>query len=366
MLKSSTLFSAQNFPFPYQAAIAFSNDCEFLTYESYEYIRKRISSKRFLNIPISNSIFFYVTNSFCHSSIGYFDENSFKESQHAGFLRELIQEGVIDTIHAYGDFDCGGFQRSMAERLVKELDRHSLRLKVFTNHGSNQNFQNMGHQELTQYQKGDDPSSEYYHADLMDQLGVKYIWVDNGADLEFQARQDLIYNKTCRDKKNRNFFHRYRGLRGRPAPNLESFLTQVSSEVIQQVIQTRSALIFYQHFGVAEKLTDGTFKAATPPLFNAEQLERFDELYRLRNQKTLWLPSCVDLLEFEELRKSTSGYFSGLRFIVKAPTFLAGKGLCFFLPKKPVQVDVYVENAKVTADDIEIIAAPEGYFVVIK
>lgn len=210
------IISPQKFPYPYQAAIAFSNDCEFQTEKCYQFFRDKIDANTGYNIKISHSLFFYTTNAICHSSISYFDGISKKKTQYANFLKELNQSKLIDTLHSYGDFDKGGFNRQLALNALEIAQKESLSFSIYSNHGTSENKQNIGHLELQNYQEGDIPNSNFYHADLTDAMGVKFFWCDEASDISYLPRENLLYKRFCRDGKSRNFFFRYRGLAGLP------------------------------------------------------------------------------------------------------------------------------------------------------
>ena len=60
-----------------------------------------------------------------------------KETQYAHKLREYIKEGLIDTNHAYGDFNVeNNFTRSHALRVYEMLEKYNLQIPIFTNHGN--------------------------------------------------------------------------------------------------------------------------------------------------------------------------------------------------------------------------------------
>ncbi|MFM6001733.1 MAG: Wzt carbohydrate-binding domain-containing protein, partial [Sphaerospermopsis kisseleviana] len=67
----------RKFPYPYQSMISISNDCEFMSWENHLKLYQFLNSEKYLNLEISNSLFFFVTNSLCHSSFSYFQNQSF-------------------------------------------------------------------------------------------------------------------------------------------------------------------------------------------------------------------------------------------------------------------------------------------------
>src|SRR5262249_7607614 len=145
-----------------------------------------------------SSLFFFAMHALCHSSLSYFADLAGKETEYAQALREMIAAGYIDTIHAYGDFDRGGFTRPLAEHVLDECRRWKWQRPVWRNHGSNENCQSLGHQRLTTYQRGDDPAAPEYHLDLLRQMGCRYFWVDDGY-VPAPDNTPLLYEETARD-----------------------------------------------------------------------------------------------------------------------------------------------------------------------
>ncbi|MDP2047242.1 MAG: hypothetical protein Q8L00_13635, partial [Deltaproteobacteria bacterium] len=101
----------------------------------------------------------------------------------AHHIIQALRGGLIDSLHSWGDFNLAAPQpqalRSLAARLVEDLQRQGLSVKVWLNHGDPCNRQNLRARLQPGY-AGDDPASPYYTADLLKPLGLKYYW---GSDL---------------------------------------------------------------------------------------------------------------------------------------------------------------------------------------
>ncbi len=238
-----------------------------------------LNGRQGLDLEVGTSIFFFVTNALCHSSFGYFADLEGRPAPEAPSIREMIRAGYVDTIHAYGDFDAGGFTRNHARRILEECETHALRFPLWTNHGSDQNLQNIGHRDLHVYQCGDDPACpDVYHLDLLRRMGVEFIWVDDGYQNVVAEGSPLLYEATARDGSNLTLIRRYRGLVGKPAPNAGSLAVQVTRADLDRLIELGEACIYYQHLGVWEKTGPGTFAVNTPPYFDAAGLETLEYL----------------------------------------------------------------------------------------
>lgn len=296
----------QKFPYPYKAALAISNDCEFMSWEAKLELYRFLGSDKGLGLEISNSLFFFVTNSVCHSSFSYFKGTSDIPCEYTPTLHEMIQVGYIDTIHAYGDFDKGGFQRSFAERVLAECERYGLTFKVWSNHGSDKNFQNMGHQKLTNYQHGDEPDHPCYHLDLLRGCGVRYFWVDDGFIVKPGVDTPILYQEQARDGSSLTLFRRYRGLIGKPAPNAGSLPEQILIDDINTLIAHEQACIYYQHLGVWRKTPEGYFEANVPPFFSQAGLQVLEYLAQVYHEGTCLVATVSRLLRYLEVRDSLS------------------------------------------------------------
>jgi hypothetical protein len=83
--------------------------------------------------------------------------------------RALIRSGHIDCLHSYGDL---ATTRAHAVRVLEELERHQLSLKVWIDHA--QAATNFGADIMQGH--GDEPGHPAYHADLTLRHGIRYVW----------------------------------------------------------------------------------------------------------------------------------------------------------------------------------------------
>lgn len=293
-------------PYPFRAAVAISSDCEFMSLDALRGVDQTLNTPDGYGLEVPTSLFFYVTNSLCHSSAGYFDGISARPSRDAPVLRELAKAGWIDTIHAYGDFDNGGFARPMAERVAEECARHGLAFSLWSNHGSNRNTQNLGHRGLTHYQRGDDPADPAYHLDILRGIGFRYAWVDDALTEDPVSPGSPFRDVEARDGSTLRIFRRYRGLQGKPAPNLGSFAEQIRIEDLERLLAAGGHCIYYQHLGVARRLPDGSFEVGRPPYFDAQAQRVLSHIAVRQRQGALLVAGAGRLLRFIEVRESLS------------------------------------------------------------
>lgn len=346
---SGQSFPVAKFPFPYKAAIAISNDCEFMDLKSYKGLSGILHDPAGLDLEITSSIFFYVTNAICHSSVGYFQGLTSSPSEAAPALTGLVRSGWIDTVHAYGDFDRGGFDRRMAESVANVCLKRNMCLPVWTNHGSSENVQNIGHRALTNYQRGDDVDHPAYHLDLARLIGVRYFWVDNGLISHPASGDPVLYQAEGRDGSTLRLFNRYRGLAGKAAPNLESLAEQMTPGGIDAVIEKEAACIYYQHLGVARKNPDGSFDAGTAPFFDGAGLAALQYLSAQQKAGQCLVAGVGRLLRYLDVRERLHAISEGNSIVLYgADSVLAANDLCGIgvrLPKEHSAEILVLKNA---------------------
>lgn len=257
-------------PYPYKTLVAISSDVEYSSVDFLDYFLPFLNTKdatplgRGLGLAFASSVFFY-SNTHNHASL--FDGLGLDAplSRESSRLFEYIKCGLIDTNHAFGDFnDSVLFTREHALKAYELIDKHNLKLPIFTIHG-NGNLkamrQNVG---FLPYHLGSVVGSEAYHTDLFRKYGGKYIWTDDWVDepllsiglngqafCSFDGRKPgvgpIMQKLYCGDSTY-YFFRRYRGT-GVIAPTFQTFNHQVQSLDWEYLYNNSSVVIFYQHFG---------------------------------------------------------------------------------------------------------------------
>ena len=172
------MIELRTFPYPYRAMLAISSDIDnspdvdvFLEMMDYLNSSKHTAFGDGLDLEIGNSFWFY--NNTSSKQLSYFKGTSTAKTSFAPHCREYWRSGFIDSMHTYGNFDQGGFERKIALAARDEMEKYDFSLPVWINHGTHQNSQNLG---FGQRCYGGVQGHESYHADIIKDLGIRYIW----------------------------------------------------------------------------------------------------------------------------------------------------------------------------------------------
>jgi hypothetical protein len=274
------------YPYPYKSVIALSNDCEFLSADATFKLLKLLSDPNTYNLEITSSMFWYTTNSLCHSSLSYFDGLLNKPSEHASLILDLCRSGWIDTNHSYGDFDFGGFTRDLVFPVIDIIKKENIFLPIYTNHGTDRNIQNIGMAGINSYQMGDNPESSAYHLDLTKELGAQYFWHDSFFSDTFNFDGSPFIQFKVKDQSNLIGFKRFRGLEGLPAPTMESFDQQVTFDLLDSLVEKEAHTVIYQHLGVSKRITspEKKYVALKKPFLSQSSHHIFRHMSDLQSQ----------------------------------------------------------------------------------
>lgn len=165
--------SLRKLPYPYKAAMAICSDIddtrnteEFLEIQRFLNTKKTTSMGEGVGLEIGNSFYFYD------------EDGGFSYFSHDGHAKraiiDLMRAGYIDCLHSYGD---GATSRDEILRAIDVLDRNNCKLDVWVNHhGAPSNFSRK-FEYLFGECRGDDPSSNVYHADVTLGYGIRFVWV---------------------------------------------------------------------------------------------------------------------------------------------------------------------------------------------
>ena len=169
--------SLRDFPYPYAAALTITGDPDDLrTATDFERLVRFLNAGDRtplgpgLSLDLSHSFWFYDACGECEFTV--FRGASSELSPHADLIAEMIRTGHLDTMHTYGNFSEGGFERRHAERALAFLRERGLSVPVWVNHGGTGNTQTVGN---LPWQRGDDPGLPEYHTDLMAECGVRFV-----------------------------------------------------------------------------------------------------------------------------------------------------------------------------------------------
>lgn len=313
-------------PYPYKSLIAISSDADYMNLETLNWLIKFLNTSEQtplgngLDLEFASSIFFY-SNSPLHLCVFDGLKSNSPLSKNAILLSEYIRYGYIDTNHAFGDFNSDNlFNRKHAIRTYEFLDKHSLHIPVFSNHG-NGNLeamrQNVG---FLPYHQGNNKSSAAYHVDLFKANGGRYIWTDDwvdelkvsiGLDGATQYNNDgrqlgggPIMQKLSFEDTYYWFFRRYRST-GIVPPNFQNFNYQIQTLNWEWCYNHAAVIIIYQHLGVF-----GMQKQCIPTTLellkkNPYYLQGFYFLKEEMQKGNLMVLSTYNLLRYVEMYLTT-------------------------------------------------------------
>jgi len=343
----------RKFPYPFQSALTICSDIDGTPFKSFLEIHKFLNSDKNtslgkgLELPIGDSFWMYDKSYLPNSAFSYFKGYSNVESDYAPIIRELIQAGIIDVMHGYGNFNLSNqFSRRLAEQAVNELDKRNLKLFTWTNHGGAENFQNIGRQS---FGKGDQKDqNEYYHADLLKDYGITFYWdsealVSNivGQDRDNSFVEAYFNNPLFRGHK-QNIKQMIKGLLSvydalhyklkkqykfiwSEANSDNRLLTQdtlqdgtdllkfkrfghgrydwsedfsmlTNEHVLNKLVQKEGYLILYIHFGDRKVKTDKILTDST-----IQSLKRIKEFYR---SGKIWVDTTSNLLSYNRIHSN--------------------------------------------------------------
>jgi hypothetical protein len=166
------------FPYPYRAALAVCSDIDECDRSTFLAVHRYLNDpRRGLGLPVADSFFGHGREP---GQMAYFLPGGITPGPDADLITRAIKGGLIDSLHAWGDYNHSGPEmdrvlRPMAARLTEDLLRRGLSVKIWLNHGDPCNRQNLQARLEPRYE-GDDPSSPCYTGDLLKNLGLKYYW----------------------------------------------------------------------------------------------------------------------------------------------------------------------------------------------
>jgi hypothetical protein len=272
-----------------------------------------------LGLPISDSVFMYSERP---KGLSYFSDLKGRFSRAREVLLEAMKEGWIDTIHGYGDFvSPGAFSRALAENALNELERENIKIKIWTDHGSSDNSQNLS--LLDRSARGDKKNHRAYHADFLKEYGIIFVSslstdiigqdgtkrfrskaiYQKGLRFRFLKRlhghlfgKRLVHRKRLRDKH--QFYSFCRARCGVLRPDAFSLKWQLSKEHLQRLIESRGTMILYQHLGAVGK------SCSSPPYFDKEAVEALSHMAERYRGGIVWIAPTVDILIYALVSKN--------------------------------------------------------------
>lgn len=213
----------RTFPYPFKAALAFSNDVagietpeEFVALQRYLCSTENTPWGKGLGLEIGASVTCFDVSGVSEFTvfkseltadtiISFYDEmgdllippdTTFVYSLNTdgvppgrAVIEDFIRAGYIDAIGGYGFFGRTGFKRELAELASGFFIDNGLSVPVWMNLRGQSSFQCLGRKP---HQLGDNPGSPYYHADLLPALGVRYLnLADHTAMIGLEAEEGI-------------------------------------------------------------------------------------------------------------------------------------------------------------------------------
>jgi len=279
----------RKFPFPFKCSLAISSDIDnaasqetFIEIMEYFNTESDTVFGRGLGLEVGNSFWFFSNSN--QPQLSYFDGLTTDETSFAPIIRNMWQSGHIDTLHSWGNFDLGGFTRSIAQVALKELQKYDTTIPVWVNHGIGLN-----HQKVGNYPNmfGDEPSHKAYHLDLAIESGCEYFWTgkvthvigqNSRPTISVQSKlgiqwlmkrtryrnvvnpiyddgNQLLFPIQFRDNTKSWEFIRFMNAWGKEQVlDIHDLATQLSPSILNQLIKNRGFMILYTHFNENVKM----------------------------------------------------------------------------------------------------------------
>lgn len=306
------------------AALALSIDCDGCTVERLHQVFRYWATSEVtefglgLNLPVASSMFAYSRNPAAPPQASYMD------GDRDGLL-DAYRRGWIDSLHGLGDFSAGQpCTRDLARRAFETLAGDGVRLKVWTNHGGQENVQNL----LRPGTVGDVAGSACYLSDLACDYGIRYVWpseltpvIGQGPEVrpaEYYAGQSnhprvarwlaraahgwserlvrkagiepyrgnrLLEPCTLRDGREVKVFRRYGRWRFDTISRLPTILAPA---VLDRLSAVGGAMVVYLHIGPSADETPDNLRAG---------MKALDDVARRTREGSLRMLKTIDLLE---------------------------------------------------------------------
>ncbi|MBC8526671.1 MAG: hypothetical protein ISS28_05695 [Candidatus Cloacimonetes bacterium] len=396
--------SIRKFPYPYRAAFTICSDIDDTnSIEEFLAIQKFINGidsteiGRGLGLEIGNSFWMfnqfyemckdttttieenmkYFTVSTPDFGISYFDGLSDTLSPYADIIAKFIRAGYIDCLHSYGHFKADEFDKLYAVKAINQLEKDSLYVDVFIDHGGKENTNNIGN---IYYYLGDNPECKEYHTDLTLSYGIKFLWWGQvthciGQDGKFspfnQIKQiveffqdrifhpeyeyyhdnKLVHITTLNNGQKIFEFVRFINLLGYYDIADEQFLiNQIGPKVIDKLIHNEGYLLHYTHLGANQGepyLTASTLKA----LYYIKQMYDDGELFVTTTSKLLnyYVHQKYLNWHYDSFHDSVNIIIDNIKNEVEGeyiPNVQQLEGITFYVPENKI-INLYIKDKRV-------------------
>jgi len=174
MEQSEYPVSLRNFPYPYCAAATICSDIDDCSRQAFIDIHRILNVE--LKLPIADSFFGQKSWPW---QMAYYENDGQTITADAPFLDQAIDDGLIDSIHTWGDFQeiepNPEKLKALASQISDRLIANGHKINVWIHHGTLPNYQNISSRIYSEC-SGDDPHSPFYTTDYMSEIGVKFCW----------------------------------------------------------------------------------------------------------------------------------------------------------------------------------------------
>ena len=360
------------FPYPYNAGLAICSDIDECDFETFIKIHRYLNLD--LGIPVSDS-FFGVADSI--NKLAYFNPDGSDRPHEAEFIRQAICDGLIDSLHSWGDFSAfppdSSFLQNIAKKLTNDIIKYNLSIPIWINHGSPNNHQNLFARVHHQYQ-GDNPLSSMYTMNLIKEIGVKFCWLSellrwplssSNQNIKFKIfifnylkniikilsgkavrvksyKQitQIINTIELRDKNKLLSFGRFSSYpRGKIwVADRNTLRYSLSKEVLANLIHEEGYIIIYTH--LAKPINQQNI------IFEKEDQRALENLSDFYQKKKIWIASTSKMLQFKMIRdnikwnstETSEEIIVDIKCVddpidgIRIPSIKELEGICFYSP----------------------------------
>jgi hypothetical protein len=259
----------RKFPYPYQSMLALCSDIDGTTLTEFDDYHRFLNTEvkteygKGLGLDVGDTFWMYVGNDtpgdFDYKNANVKDEMSYwvglnhKKPHNAKEIIHFLQAGWIDALHTYGDFTMQEkssvtFNKKYATTAINELKKQHIDLKVWLDHGSPTNVQDFVSSDISQFQKGDSPNSDYYHTSILIPYGIKFGWGPTSSQYGYNS---MIFPRKLKDGNKLWVFSRYsNNAKGKLIWDPEFIDQELSDGNILSLIRHHQYTIVAQHFGI--------------------------------------------------------------------------------------------------------------------
>ncbi|MBM7866488.1 hypothetical protein GTO89_09290 [Heliobacterium gestii] len=321
-------------PYPYRASLSITSDIDGTSPKEFNRIHQFLNSDlptetgQALSLDIADSCWMVVDTNWegtidrfgnnLRDQMSYWRDMNLRDEYAADWITKYVRCGWIDSVHSYGDFNRQNgsettFHRRVAAESIAKWYSLGFQFTVWINHGNSSNVQNLSDGRKRTYEGGDDPSSPYYHTDLLIPYGIRFVWHSASSSQEYLfGYPDLLYPITLGDGQRVWGFHRFscarHFLRATPdylwSPyNLDRQLTE---ESLRRLIDEGGFSAVAQHLGGPADLYNAFPDETLPPLRRIAQLHHEGTILVARTSRLLRYNQINNFLRFS-VHKDSEG-----------------------------------------------------------